>query len=59
MEKITLQLTVNEVNGILGVLAKQPFESVHLLIANISQQAQGQIQAPQNPNLGNATVIKE
>lgn len=59
MEKITLQLTVNEVNGIIGILAKQPFEAVHLLIANITKQAQGQMQAPQNPNLGNATVTKE
>lgn len=59
MEKITLQLTVNELNGILGALAKQPFEAVHLLIANISQQAQGQMQASQNPNLGNVKVIKE
>ena len=59
MEQIRLELSVNEVNAILGGLAKLPFEAVHQIIGNIQQQAQSQVQAPQNPNLGNATATKE
>ena len=59
MELIRLELSVNEVNAILGGLAKLPFEAVHQIIGNIQQQAQSQLPATQNPNLGNATATKE
>jgi hypothetical protein len=36
-----------------------PFEAVHQIIGNIQQQAQSQLPATQNPNLGNATATKE
>ena len=54
MEKITLQLTVNEVNAILNGLSKLPYEAVHQIIANIQKQGQEQIKA-----IENATATKE
>ena len=45
--EITLNLTVEEVNGILASLGKQPFDAVSALIVKIKQQGEAQIQASQ------------
>lgn len=42
---ITLNLTVAEINTILGVLGKAPFEAVSAVIANIQIQAKPQVDA--------------
>ena len=38
-KEITLTLTVDEINGVLGALGKGPYEVVESLIAKIRQQA--------------------
>jgi len=48
MENIRLELSLNEVNAILGGLGKLPFEAVHQIIANIQLQTQQQLQQEQN-----------
>ena len=40
------EFTIDEVNGILAVLGKQPFEAVAPLIDNIRQQAVPQLPIP-------------
>ena len=45
MKEITLQLTVEETNTILESLGNQPFSKVFTLIANIQEQASGQLDA--------------
>ena len=40
---IDLTLTVDEVNQIMGVLGRQPFQEVEALIANIRRQALPQL----------------
>ena len=40
---IDLTFTVDEVNQIMGVLGRQPFDQVEALIANIRRQALPQI----------------
>ena len=44
MEKITLTLSLEEVNAILDALGSQPFKQVHQLIAKIQSQATSQLQ---------------
>lgn len=46
--KITLSLTLEEVNAVLGALGKFPFEQVADLIKNVHAQASSQIQ-PEAP----------
>lgn len=41
---ITLELTIGEVNGILGAVGKMPFEQVSGLVEKIRQQAVPQVQ---------------
>lgn len=43
--KITLALTVAEVNMILGLIGKYPFEEVNGLVARVHEQGQPQIAA--------------
>ena len=40
---IALDLTVEEINVIMGVLGRQPFQEVEALIANIRRQALPQL----------------
>jgi hypothetical protein len=40
---IALDLTVAEINAIMGVLGRQPFQEVEALIANIRRQALPQL----------------
>jgi hypothetical protein len=40
---IDLTMTVDEINQILGVLGRQPFQEVEKLIANIRRQALPQL----------------
>lgn len=48
-QNITLELTVQEVNAVLGALAKRPFEEVANLFSKVQQQAQSQVQqAPED-----------
>ena len=44
---IDLTLTVDEINKIMGVLGRQPFQEVEALIANIRRQALPQLQEPE------------
>lgn len=46
-EVIKLELSIAEVNTVLMALARQPYETVHLLMPKIQQQAQSQV--PQEP----------
>ncbi len=41
--EVTLKLTVAEINAVLQMLAKQPFEEVAHLIAKIQNQANEQV----------------
>ena len=43
-QPITLELTVQEVNTVLGALAQRPFAEVANLFTKIQQQAQAQVQ---------------
>lgn len=43
-KEITLTLSVNEVNNVLGALGKGPYEVVEPIIAKIRQQAMPQVQ---------------
>lgn len=43
---IKLELTIDEVNAILGSLGKHPFESIFQLVNKIQAQGQAQIPAP-------------
>lgn len=40
---MTLELTLDEINAIMGVLGRQPFEQVEALIAKIRRQALPQL----------------
>lgn len=42
---MNFNFTVEEMNGILAILAKQPFEQVTSIIEKIRQQAMAQMQA--------------
>jgi len=44
---ITLQLSVDQVNALLAILGKQPYEQVSMLIGEIIQQGSPQAQALQ------------
>ena len=46
-DSVDLFFTVKEVNQILGVLGRQPFQEVEALIANIRRQALPQLQEPE------------
>jgi len=46
---IKLELTLEEVNGVLGSLGKMPYELAYPLIDKIKQQAIPQIPAPEAP----------
>ena len=48
---VTLQLEINEVNGVLTALGQLPFVQVQALIAKIQSQAAPQVQseAPEAP----------
>jgi len=43
-KEITLTLSVNEVNNVLGALGKGPYEVVEPIIAKIREQAMPQVQ---------------
>ena len=43
-QNITLELTVQEVNTVLGALAQRPFAEVANIFTKVQQQAQGQVQ---------------
>ena len=47
MKKFTLELTEEQVNYILNVVATRPFSECHTILADIQAQAGGQIEAPQ------------
>lgn len=46
MNEITLKLTLDEINKILGHIGKAPYQEVFEVIAKISQQANSQLTAP-------------
>jgi hypothetical protein len=46
---IKLELTIEEVNMILRVLSKHPFEEVFQVIGKIKNQGDGQVPAPAEP----------
>ena len=43
--RLRLELDTDEVNSVLHALGTQPFERVHLLIAEVRAQAQAQLDA--------------
>ncbi len=45
-KEITLTLSVNEVNNVLGALGKGPYEIVEPIIAKIREQAMPQVEPP-------------
>jgi hypothetical protein len=47
--KITLEVSVNDVNGLLAGLGKLPLESAVDLWARVKSQAEAQIKAAQEP----------
>jgi len=51
MEKVTLELNVNQLNVIFGALGKAPYESVFGIVEEINKQVVPQLQAqrPQGP----------
>ena len=51
MEKITLTISLEEVNKLLDALGSQPFKQVHQLIAKIQSQATSQLQNPQSNSI--------
>ena len=50
MNKITLNLNLEEVNVLLESLGSQPFKQVHQLITKIQTQATSQLQNAQTRN---------
>ena len=46
MKKFTLELTEEQVNYVLNVVAQRPFAECHQILADIQAQAGGQIEAP-------------
>lgn len=46
MDKIELDLSLNEINLILQALGEMPYAKVHLLVAKIHQQAEVQLNSP-------------
>ena len=54
-KKYELTLQMEEINQILGVLGKQPYETVYLLIDNIRREVQTKIDAEAaNANMGSS-----
>lgn len=47
--KIKIELTMEEVNGVLTALSHMPFNQVAALIQNVTEQAQTQLQNDQAP----------
>lgn len=45
-QTVTLTLTVAEVNTVLALVAKGPFETVYQLVNKIKTDAEAQLQAP-------------
>lgn len=43
---LKLELTISEVNTVLGALAQRPYAEVAGLFAKVQQQAQGQLPPP-------------
>lgn len=48
-QPLSLTLYIEEINFILGALAKLPFDQVHLLVLKIQHQATEQLKAQQPP----------
>lgn len=48
MNELTLKLTLDEINKILGHIGKAPYQEVFELVSKISQQAQEQLQPPKS-----------
>lgn len=44
---LNLNLTIDELNAIVGILAQRPFMEVHLLLKKITEQAAPQLQGEQ------------
>ena len=49
MQTIKLELTVDQLNLIIGCLGKQPFEVVFQVVDEIQKQARTQLETPQPP----------
>lgn len=55
---IVLQLNVQQVNTILAVLAKAPYEAVHELIATVQRQGAEQVEAHKAANPSEASAAE-
>ena len=47
MKKFSLELTEEQINYILNVVATRPFSECHTILAEIQAQAGGQVSQPQ------------
>lgn len=56
MDKITLNLSVDQINLIFGALSELPFKVSAKIIDELNQQIAPQL-VPQNPNFSPETVI--
>lgn len=56
---VKLELTVAEVNAILRVLAKHPFEEVFQMIQKIKNQGEAQLQELQATQAAEQPVVEE
>ena len=49
---LNLNLTIDELNAIVGILAQRPFMEVHLLLKKITEQAAPQLPPQEEPDNG-------
>ena len=59
MQQITLTLSVEATNLILGALAQRPYAEVHTLIQDIQQQAYPQLEAIKTAHEENGQPIQQ
>jgi hypothetical protein len=54
-----LTLTLEQTNAVLTALSKFPYDQVAELIANVSDQARGQVQQPQDTLVQTPELVQE
>jgi hypothetical protein len=58
-QNINLTLTLEQTNAVLTALSKFPYDQVAELIANVSDQARGQVQQPQDTLVQTPELVQE
>ena len=59
MKNIKIELSIEEINAILGLLGQQPYAQVYGLVEKLQAQAAGQLQAAAEPVLSQNGVEKK